>query len=176
MEFEFGYFQNEKLIGKDDKMKKSMIILVVLLGISSLALFADYAPSVDLRLETQIDAVSTLQVNGGTGSTVFVPGTPLSINYTYVGNQLVKMQITSANSFNLRHSLYASHNTWVIPYSMTFDFGSGTQTAVSSGVGVNLVDTNGTYNLAKNMVFSASNGQYAAGAYSDTLTFQIVAQ
>jgi len=156
-------------------MKKNLIVLVVLLAISHFALFALAAP-VDLQLNTTIPAVSTLQVNGGTTTATFVPGTPLTIAYTYVGNQLVKMQITSAYGFNLRHSLYAAHNTWVIPYSMTFDYGSGSQTSVVSGSSVNLVDTNGTYNLAKNMIFSATNSQYAAGSYSDTLTFEVIAQ
>lgn len=156
-------------------MKKILLALVVLLSIGNFALFALAAP-VNLQLNTTIAPVSTLQVNGGTGTATFVPGTPLTIPYTYVGNQLVKMKIISANGFNLRHTQYATYNTWVIPYTMTFDYGSGSQTSVVSGSSVNLLDTNGTYNLAKNMIFSATNSQYAAGSYSDTLTFEVIAQ
>lgn len=156
-------------------MKKSLITLLAILILSPFAVFA-LADPVNLQLNTIIDAVSTLQVNGGTTTATLVPGNVLSVGYTYVGNQLVKMKIISTNNFYLRHSDYAAHNTWVIPYSMTFDYGSGTQIAVVNGSSVNLLDTNGTYNLAKNMIFSAISSRYAAGSYSDTLTFEVVAQ
>jgi hypothetical protein len=160
---------------KGATMRKFMFTIVLIFLLSPYALFALASP-VDLQLNTTIPAVSTLQVNGGTDTATFTPGTPLTIPYTYFGNQLVKMQITSANGFNLRHTLYETYNTWVIPYTMTFDYGSGTQTTVVNGSSVNLIDYHGTYDLAKNMVFSAENINYAAGSYSDIITFEVIAQ
>ena len=154
-------------------MRKTTFILAAFLILGSLAFGADTA---DLTLNTTIEANSALTVNGGAASTTIVPGTPATVNYTYVGNSLVKLTVDSANGMQLRHSTYATHNTWVIPYAMTLDYGSGTQTSVSDSVAVNLVDTTGTYDLAKTMVISAAAGTYAAGAYSDTLTFTITAQ
>ena len=149
-----------------------MIVLLLIIPFTLIAL----ASPVDLELNTTIPAISTLQVNGGTGTTPFVPGTPLSISYTYEGNQLVKMQITSAYGFNLYHTLQETYATWVIPYTMTFDYGDGVQTTVVNGSAINLVDYHGTYNLAKTMVFTADNINYAAGSYSDTITFEVIAQ
>ena len=154
-------------------MRKTNFILAAFLILGSLAFGADTA---NLTLNTTIAANSALTVNGGTDNTTIVPGTPATVNYTYVGNSLVKLTVDSANGMQLRHSTYSTHSTWIIPYTMTLDYGSGTQTAVVDDAVVNLVDTTGTYNLAKTMVISAAAGTYAAGAYADTLTFTITAQ
>lgn len=165
-------------------MRKCVFTMIILLILSPCTLFALASP-VDLELNTTIPAISTLTVNGASASPNSVafdlsatsePYRTLTVDYTYVGNQLVKMQITSANGFNLRHTMYTTYNTWVIPYTMTFDYGDGVQTTVVNGSSVNLVDYHGTYNLAKTMVFSYANINYAAGSYSDTITFQIIAQ
>ncbi|MPN33181.1 hypothetical protein SDC9_180665 [bioreactor metagenome] len=66
-----------------------------------------------------------------------------------------------------------------IPYSLTIDYdgaGAGTQTAVTSGIGAALVHTGGIYNLDSTLIVTLTSGTYAAGTYSDTLTFEIVAQ
>ena len=154
-------------------MKKIVLITALLMFIATLG-FA-LAPPVQLELNTIIEPFSALTVNGAVGTATIVPGTPKTINYTYLGNQLVNLTVSSANGFKLRHSTYSTHPTWVINYAMTLDYGSGL-TAVTNNQAVALVDTNGVYNLAKTMVISAAAGTYPAGTYTDTLTFTITAQ
>lgn len=147
--------------------------------ITALLMFAvvqgfSLAPPVQLELNTIIEPFSALTVNGTVGTATIVPGSPATINYTYQGNQLVKLTVSSANGFKLRHSDFATRPTWIINYTMTLDYGSG-QTSVVNNQAVALLDTNGVYNLAKTMVITAAAGTYPAGSYTDTLTFTITA-
>jgi hypothetical protein len=154
--------------------------LVLVLCIVALAqgLFALAAP-VDLVLNTTILAESILTVNSGAVTKTVAPGQTYSIPYTYVGNELVKLKVTSAAGFYLKHTNWnaTTNKFWVIPYYMTLDYGDGLQTLVDNGVAVSLVDTNGVYDLNTNFVVEVDDGgpNFPAGSYSDTLTFQIVA-
>lgn len=152
---------------------KKLLLTAALLIITFSSGFA-LAPPVQLELNTIIEPFSALTVNGTVGTAIIVPGSPATINYTYQGNQLVRLTVSSANGFQLRHTDFATRPTWIINYTMTLDYGSG-QTSVVNNQAVALLDTNGVYNLAKTMVITASAGTYAAGSYSDTLTFTITA-
>lgn len=157
----------------EGEVLKKIVLTAALLIIAISVGFA-LAPPVQLELNTIIEPFSALTINNTVGTATIVPGTPLPINYTYQGNQLVSLTVSSANGFTLRHSDFTNHATWIINYTMTLDYGSG-QTAVTNNQAVPLVDTNGVYNLAKTMVFTATAGTYPAGTYSDTLTFTITA-
>ena len=148
-------------------LTSALLIITISLGFA-------LAPPVQLELNTIIEPFSALTVNGAVGTATIVPGTPKTINYTYQGNQLVSLTVSSANGFTLRHADFTNHPTWIINYAMTLDYGSG-QTSVVNNQAVALVDTNGVYNLAKTMVISAVAGTYPAGTYTDTLTFTITA-
>jgi len=170
---------------KGVSLAKQVVSVIVFYVIGTAVLFALASP-VDLYLNTTIPAISSLTVNGAINpNAVAIPHDgaftgggyrTITVPYTYVGNQLVKIQITSAKGFMLDHSESTAPETWVIPYTMTFDYGDGNQTTVVNGSAINLVDFHGTYNLAKTMVFSYENIVYAAGTYSDTITFEIIAQ
>lgn len=157
---------------------KRLLLLVFIVALAQ-TLFALASP-VNLVLNTTIAAVSTLTVNSTVSPKTVAPGQTYEIPYTYVGNELVKLKVTSAYGFYLRHTNWnaTTNQFWVVPYYMTLDYGDGNQTLVDSGVAVNLVDTNGVYNLNRIFVVEVDDGgpNFPAGSYSDTLTFQIIAQ
>lgn len=169
-------------------MKKTLIITTIYLLIGMLAF--SLADPVNLVLNTTIAPVSALTVNGvggpGSTSTKIIEetdlGSAISIPFTYIGNQPVNLKVTSTNAstYNTSFRLIVSGTpAQYIPYSLTIDYdgaGAGTQTAVTSGIGAALVHTGGIYNLDSTLIVTLTSGTYAAGTYSDTLTFEIVAQ
>ncbi|MHC1691587.1 MAG: hypothetical protein AB9828_00980 [Sphaerochaetaceae bacterium] len=154
---------------------KKMYLMIGLLWVATSLAFALDTPKT-LLLETSVAAQSALTVNGGTGTTYIIEpasfGSAVTIPYTYVGNQLVSLTVTSTNSMQLHHTDYATYG-WHIPYTMTLDYGDNVQTAVTSGSPVAMVDDNGVYDLERNMQITVTAGTYAAGTYADTLTFTI---
>lgn len=162
-------------------MKKTLLFTLLFLLAGSLAF--SLASPVDLVLNTQITAVSALAVNSSTTtSTKTISeediGSAVTIGYTYEGNQLVKINIKSLNvtQGDTSFRLVTSPVNIPIPYTLTIDPGSGTQTAVTHNSPINLIATNGVYDLSRNLVITLASGNYPAGAYTDTLTFEIIAQ
>jgi len=157
---------------------KKKVFLVVIAFFLIGAIATSTAPPVYLQLNTIIEATSNFTVNGSSLTSIadIVMGEPKSIPYTYEGNYPVTLTILSAFNFNLRHSGYEVSNSWKIPYSMTMDYGNGTQVPVPNNTAMDLIDTNGAYDLASNMIITLTQGNYPAGSYTDTLTFTITAR
>ncbi len=91
-------------------MRKFLFIIVLIFLLSPYALFALASP-VNLQLNTTIPAVSTLQVNGGTGTATFIPWNPSPISYTYYGNQLVRCKslLLMDSTFGIRFMKPTTH-------------------------------------------------------------------
>lgn len=162
-------------------MKKTFLFTVLFLLVGSLAF--SLAGPVELVLNTNITAVSSLTVNGqSTTSSMTISeaniGTSVNVGYTYQGNQPVSIRISSANvtQGNTSFRLLTSPANIPLPYSLTIDPGTGIQVAVTHATPINLKDTDGVYDLSCNLVVKLSSGNYPAGAYADTLTFEVVAQ
>ncbi len=156
-------------------MKEKLLLPITIFLLIAACAFAS-TPPVYLQLNTIIDATSIFTVNQSASTADIVMGEPKNIPYTYEGNYPVTLTILSAFNFNLRHSGYGISNSYVIPYSMTMDYGNGTQVAVPNNIAVDLIDTNGTYDLASDMIITLTAGNYPAGSYTDTLTFTITAR
>jgi hypothetical protein len=154
--------------------KKVLLVTIIFFLIGAIA--TSTAPPVYLQLNTIIDATSSFTVNQATATADIILGESKSIPYTYEGNFPVTLTILSAFNFNLRHSDYGNTNSWIIPYNMTMDYGNGTQVPVPNNTAMDLIDTDGTYDLASNMIITLTPGNYPAGSYTDTLTFTITAR
>jgi len=147
------------------------IISLLLFAFSAFSVtFAELAPR-EVQLNTEVEPYSALTVNNGQASASIPVGSGSEIGYTYQGNQLVNLTVTSTNGMKMVNQ---SNPSATIAYSMTLDYGNG-HVAVVNGVANALVDNAGTYDLSKSMVVTPVSGMHVAGTYSDTLTFTITA-
>lgn len=165
-------------------MKKLLIVLAVYLLVGALGF--SLADPVDLVLNTTILGTSVLTVNGVSGPNsssqleINTLGAPVTVSYSYIGNQPVKLKVTSFNAttYSTGFRLIVSGTpSEFIPYSLAIDYdGLGTYSATASGTSVNLPTSTGIYNLNSTMQITLQDGVYGAGTYTDTLTFEIEAQ
>jgi len=162
-------------------MKKFALVVSTFFIVATMA-FA-LADPVNLVLNTTIAPYSTLTLFPETSPLVLEvteTGASKSVNYTFEGNQLVDLTITSLhgqlNTFRLKHD---TAEATYMPYGITFDYdGAGPegQTQVPYGENKPLQDTDGVYNLAGTFVITIPAGFYMEGTYSDTITFAITSR
>ncbi len=155
-------------------------LLFSLLLVSSPSLYA-LAPPVELHLNTTIEAVSNFVL--AEDDVIITLGDTREVAYTFTGNFPVKLAITSDHSVGTQ--FYMVHEdpsfTDKIPYSLQFNYGEGTFSAVLPTTPRNITGFNTTtgYNLSShlNIITTASSAdELSEGEYSDTLTFSFTAQ
>jgi hypothetical protein len=162
-------------------MKKFALVVSTFFIIATMA-FA-LADPVNLVLNTTIAPHSTLTLFPETSPLVLEvteTGASKSVGYTFVGNELVDLTITSLhgelNTFRLKHD---TAEATYMPYGILFDYdgaGPGGETSVTYGQSTALQDTDGVYDLTGTFTIQILPGNYAEGTYSDTVTFSITAR
>jgi hypothetical protein len=161
----------------------TMLLIICLSSISS----ADF-DSKTLELSTDIAPYAIFKIFNASGNAatkeVIIPGEQLQLNYSCISNQYLKLVVDSANtrreSMRLNHDNISTNPTWFIPYTISMDLGysSGTE-IIKDEVIYKLYNVGGVYNLDHlKLHFDApsnENNIYAAGHYTDTVTFTISA-
>jgi hypothetical protein len=161
-------------------MKKMMMILIVLL-LSTTFLAAEdindnfaVTANVPQRATFSI-ADDAFNVGVETGS--------VATTYTFTGNYLVDISATSLNNGVLKIADYVDEtNTPSIPYTLAMALAAdATPTELTLGTQYNLVPNlgnSGRYNLTEDITVTWADGSeeytYLAGAYSDTITINVV--
>ncbi len=162
-------------------MKKIALVVSTLCIVATMA-FA-LADPVNLVLNTIVAPYSTLTLFPETNPLVLVVtenGASKTVGYTFEGNELVNITITSLHgqlsTFRLKHD---TAEATYMPYGITFDYdgaGPAGQTQVTHGQPAELIDTNGIYDLTGTFVIQIPAGFYMDGTYSDTITFAITSR
>lgn len=163
-------------------IKKYIVSKVIILSlfalISTSQIFA-LAPPVELHLNTIIESVSEFTILEASPVSITL-GTVKEVAYTLTGNQEVTMTITSTNVTGTQMRMkHTELEGYYIPYTLKFDYGSGTKVAVTPGVAVNMTgfSSSSGYDINSSMqIITVEDAALAEGEYVDTLTFSIEAQ
>lgn len=158
------------------RRKKTFLCLLVFLFGVLFEVFSLAGP-VELILNTVIPSTSEFMIlePSPVGLTL---GTPKTVGYTYNGNSLIYLTITSSNpsgtnQMRMKHTELA----YYIPYTMTLDYdgmGSEGQTPVHNNFKRLLGGFNNGYDLTGTFVITTAGSEnYLEGDYADTITFTL---
>jgi hypothetical protein len=130
-------------------------------------------------LNTIIESISEFTILEASPVTITL-GTPKSVGYTLTGNQEVTITIGSENvTGNQMRMKHSDLEGYYIPYTLKFDYGTGTKVVVIPNIAVDMVgfDPTDGYDINSNMIITTdADDNLAEGEYLDTLTFSIQAQ
>lgn len=165
-------------INRTNRRERISIFIVwsfLLLCAPVASVFALAAP-VELELNTIIPTTGEFIINAASPVEITI-GEIKIIGYTYTGNQLAKLTITSAHASGTQMRMKHLDADAYIPYAMTCDYGNGFQSPVTHGTAHNLEGFDGEYDIAGTFRISTDDtGMYLAGDYQDTITFLVEAQ
>jgi hypothetical protein len=162
-------------------MKKMMMILSVLL-LSTTFLMAAEAINDNFAVTANVPQRATFSIADDAFDVAVTVGS-VATTYTFTGNYLVDIKATSVNNGVLKIDSYVDEeNTPSIPYTLAMELQeNGTPTELTLGTLYNLVPNlgnSGRYNLneAINVTWADGSDEYTylAGAYSDTITIDVV--
>ena len=162
---------------------RKLIICMILLISCLYPLATAPLDSKTLQLSTDIAPYAMFKIFNGNGdpatNEILVPGEELQLSYSCMSNQYLKLVVDSTNNLKLNHTDIANHPTWFISYTIGMDLGFFVTVTIVDGDEYLLYNEDGIYNLElRKLLINAPSNQnniYAAGHYTDTITFTISA-
>lgn len=155
----------------------AFLLCAVLFLCPTVLFCSNLAPPVDLSLTIVISPVGEFTINTQ-DPIVITLGVPRILTYTFTGNCLAVLTITSAHADGTQMRMKHTKAEAYIPYTMTFDYGDGVQrSVVHNSLQEMLGFSHGEYDVTGSFyIITEASDEYLAGDYTDTMSFLIQTQ